>query len=167
MPKDCSKCGTQNADGARFCRGCGAALVAASPDSLAAPPDVGCRACGALIHAGARFCSKCGADQTQVAAPAPIAPAASPAPVAAPDQPVFPTTTPPAAKPMGTWIGLGVVAVALIAAGAWWFGSSSQGTADSPTQPPAASAPAPVSAAAPAASTTAKRAGTPVPPSDL
>ena len=102
--------------------------------------DVKGHACGALIPAGARFCSKCGADQTPVAAPASFAPTPPPASAAAPDVPNFSATTPPAAKPMGTWIAVGVAVVALIAAGAWWFRSSSQGTVG-PDQPAAASAP--------------------------
>jgi hypothetical protein len=34
----CSKCGADNAEGARFCAKCGAALAAAVPEPAAAPP---------------------------------------------------------------------------------------------------------------------------------
>ena len=51
----CSKCGSANADGARFCATCGTSLAAA------------CASCGAELPAGARFCSICG---TPVAGPA-------------------------------------------------------------------------------------------------
>lgn len=34
----CSKCGTENPDGARFCASCGTALAAVAPVQAAAPP---------------------------------------------------------------------------------------------------------------------------------
>lgn len=34
----CSKCGTENPDGARFCASCGVALAAAAPVQAAPPP---------------------------------------------------------------------------------------------------------------------------------
>jgi len=34
----CSKCGADNAEGARFCAKCGAAIAAAAPAPVAAPP---------------------------------------------------------------------------------------------------------------------------------
>lgn len=46
----CESCGTENRPGARFCKACGAALVA--PES--------CPACGTDLPDGGRFCSNCG-----------------------------------------------------------------------------------------------------------
>ena len=56
----CTACHTANADGHRFCEGCGAALA------------LSCAACGHAVAAGARFCGGCGAA---LQAPAPVAPA--------------------------------------------------------------------------------------------
>src|SRR2546430_17633115 len=82
MPKGCSKCGTQNADDAKFCRGCGVTLGQPVPDTLAAPPAMRCAACAAMNPAGARFCAKCGADQSELTVmPAPLS--AAPAPTSA------------------------------------------------------------------------------------
>jgi ketosteroid isomerase-like protein/tetratricopeptide (TPR) repeat protein len=52
---DCASCRRANREGARFCSGCGSALVPR------------CSACGAELAADARFCDSCGAA---VAAPA-------------------------------------------------------------------------------------------------
>jgi hypothetical protein len=43
----CSKCATENREGARFCNGC------------AAPLPAECSACGAVNQPGARFCDAC------------------------------------------------------------------------------------------------------------
>ena len=45
----CPKCGSANANDARFCRQCGASLAAAE-----------CSGCGAELAADARFCGQCG-----------------------------------------------------------------------------------------------------------
>src|SRR5215469_7205094 len=45
----CSKCGSDNQDGANFCNACGTAL------------GNKCAACGALNQPGAKFCDECGA----------------------------------------------------------------------------------------------------------
>jgi class 3 adenylate cyclase/tetratricopeptide (TPR) repeat protein len=45
----CANCGHENAAGAKFCNGCGAALTQA------------CAACGTTNPPGARFCNECGA----------------------------------------------------------------------------------------------------------
>jgi uncharacterized OB-fold protein len=48
----CSKCGSDNRDGANFCHVCGTA------------PGSKCATCGALNQPGANFCDKCGAALT-------------------------------------------------------------------------------------------------------
>src|SRR5437660_8957712 len=45
----CSKCGSDNREGRKFCTNCGASLVAACPK------------CGAFIQPGEKFCGECGA----------------------------------------------------------------------------------------------------------
>ena len=45
----CSKCGSDNREGARFCREC------------ASPLAVKCAGCGALRQPGSKFCDECGA----------------------------------------------------------------------------------------------------------
>jgi hypothetical protein len=136
MPRDCSKCGTLNADEARFCRTCGTALTAPAAAPAAAPP-VPCRACGHLNLAGTRFCARCGADQSV----SPSVPVALPAAV---------TASATAPRPIGRWIGLGAVVVALAAGAAWWMNQ-----ARSPATPSFDAAPPPAvseagSASAPA-----------------
>jgi class 3 adenylate cyclase/tetratricopeptide (TPR) repeat protein len=60
---DCSSCGHENRDSARFCEACGARLVLA------------CSGCGNELRAGARFCDACGAPtRTAPVAPKPHAP---------------------------------------------------------------------------------------------
>jgi class 3 adenylate cyclase/tetratricopeptide (TPR) repeat protein len=61
----CSNCGTENATGARFCKGCGASLSRV------------CSTCGASNDSDARFCSECGSALVAAsAAAAVVAPAA-------------------------------------------------------------------------------------------
>src|SRR5215469_11158969 len=48
----CSKCGSDNREGANFCNACGTAL------------GNNCAACGALNQPGAKFCDECGAALT-------------------------------------------------------------------------------------------------------
>lgn len=50
----CSKCGTQNAIGMKFCSNCGA------PQGAPAAVAVECPACHAQIQAGTNFCASCG-----------------------------------------------------------------------------------------------------------
>jgi len=60
----CPSCGTENREGAKFCRGCGAGLALACPR------------CGAPYEAGQGFCDECGAALAEPAAGvAPSAPA--------------------------------------------------------------------------------------------
>jgi len=62
----CAACGHENPAGARFCNGCGGALVGR------------CAACGTANAPGSRFCSECGArlEAAPDAAPAAAAPVA-------------------------------------------------------------------------------------------
>jgi hypothetical protein len=230
MPKGCSKCGTQNADDAKFCRACGNTLAPPPPprppvfDEDATVIGAPCFACGHLNRAGSRFCAKCGAGLAASRAEPSSVPVQVPVPPTAPqsfehydppplgpspraftpsqqiapsgpapfdpgmfDQPganagtfdasrssPLPTSPPPSAfdfertaaapstrKPMGLWIGLGVLIVALAAGGAWWFGHSrGEQIIDEVAEPAKPSKPAaPIEQPAPAP--TAQ--GTPVP----
>jgi class 3 adenylate cyclase/tetratricopeptide (TPR) repeat protein len=58
----CSRCGTENAAGKKFCVECGAGL------------SVACPACGAALEGSEKFCGECGAPLTGDAAPAEAAP---------------------------------------------------------------------------------------------
>jgi ribosomal protein L40E len=172
MPKGCSKCGTQNAVVARFCRGCGNALrpTPVLPEISAPANEVKCPACGALNATGAHFCAHCGAAQSEDTMPAAFMPtpesmgAAAPVPSvfpktpqpptsarAAPRASVAPTLMPPPANPIGLWFGAGAVAVALIA-GIWWFKSPHGSVArlDHPAASAHAAAPVPAPAVTPA-----------------
>ena len=70
----CINCGAQNADGARFCIGCGKAVAgAAAPEQAAALPakeKVGnirtCPACGETVGSFQARCSSCGHEFTTV-----------------------------------------------------------------------------------------------------
>jgi class 3 adenylate cyclase/predicted ATPase len=60
----CSTCGTQNAQGKKFCTQCGAALALA------------CSSCGAVLAGDEKFCGECGAARSAVStATAPAEPA--------------------------------------------------------------------------------------------
>lgn len=52
----CSKCGTANPPGSKFCSSCGT--------SLAAPKAAHCTQCGTPLAANAKFCGNCGAAVT-------------------------------------------------------------------------------------------------------
>jgi membrane protease subunit (stomatin/prohibitin family) len=51
---ECSKCGTQNAIGTKFCSNCGA------PQQAPVSASVECPACHAQVQAGTKFCASCG-----------------------------------------------------------------------------------------------------------
>jgi class 3 adenylate cyclase/tetratricopeptide (TPR) repeat protein len=55
----CSKCGSDNREGASFCREC------------ASPLAVKCASCGALSQPGSKFCDECGVALVDAAAPTP------------------------------------------------------------------------------------------------
>ncbi|MCH8205891.1 MAG: RDD family protein [Chloroflexi bacterium] len=64
----CSNCGRENPDEARFCAGCGSALVAPVVEVL-------CPSCGRENPSQARFCGACGSPlEEAVAPPLPVAP---------------------------------------------------------------------------------------------
>lgn len=80
----CANCGTANAEGARFCMGCGHELPAAVFSMV-------CPNCGATNPEGSRFCMSCGHELSS-ALPSPSdqpTPASQPPAIA---QPVHPTT---------------------------------------------------------------------------
>src|SRR5437588_2272842 len=63
----CSRCGSDNREGRKFCTSCGTSLVASCPK------------CGAPIQPGERFCGECGAA---IGTSTPLSrPSLSPAPV--------------------------------------------------------------------------------------
>ncbi len=64
----CPKCSTANPEGAKFCNGCGVALLAACPS------------CATVNTPGARFCNQCGDPLS--GSPVPVASASREAPVA-------------------------------------------------------------------------------------
>ncbi|MCW5663385.1 MAG: zinc ribbon domain-containing protein [Piscinibacter sp.] len=107
MPIACTQCGTQNADGARFCHACGTALAGqgqATPLESSAFDSVACDDCGHLNAPGTRYCAKCGYSLVGTVivsrkdlhmppvAAAPVTPPAAPAPrgrVPTPDEDTF------------------------------------------------------------------------------
>ena len=64
----CPNCGTANAEGTRFCQGCGTKLEAPPPP---APAGNACPNCGAANDPGTKFCRECG---TKLEAPPPAEP---------------------------------------------------------------------------------------------
>jgi hypothetical protein len=88
---DCTKCGAQLKDGARFCAQCGAAVNY-------------CPKCGQTLKDGARFCAGCGA---------PVSESSSQADVPAYPSPPYPGSNPnqiPIQAPTATaWVNFAVV----------------------------------------------------------
>lgn len=82
---NCVQCGTEIAEGARFCRNCGTPTPA--PQAAVEPPPPSCPNCGARDELVSAFCANCGQrlrDAAQVPAPSVApAPASAPAPPAA------------------------------------------------------------------------------------
>ena len=72
----CSKCGTENAAGYKFCVKCGNKLEEEQPREFV------CTKCGTQLKAGMKFCTKCGTPVTAVPQPGmqPKSAAAQPAP---------------------------------------------------------------------------------------
>ena len=58
----CPRCHTENREGARFCRKCGATFAAV------------CAGCGTPVEAGSKFCDRCGAPLAATPAPPAAAP---------------------------------------------------------------------------------------------
>jgi len=163
---DCSKCGANNKDNAKFCKSCGTSMA-----SVAAPAMT-CSACAQPLAAGAKFCKKCGTSVAMTAPSAPVEPipihTATPVPANEADtypppfekQPAVPAE--PGALPQAgraetrpsssfsrpvTGIAVALVAVAL-AGGAFYFWSAKkQAAIEQPVQaepPHMATAPEPV-----------------------
>ncbi len=78
----CSRCGTNNREGSKFCNNCGVQLT---------PPDLACPACGTVNPFKNAFCNNCGA---RLVPPAPARP--EPKPTAPPVKGLsLPTKSPP------------------------------------------------------------------------
>jgi ribosomal protein L40E len=152
----CPKCGTENRDGAMFCKGCGSALAEASPsDVTIAKAGLLCAECGHDNKPTARFCAKCGSPLAVTTGvvpppPRPREPAQSGSRVAA----VTPAPAPwpgggapdsaPPSRHSVAWLVLGLISLAIIGAGAWWmFGRSTAPTPVAVAASPVASEPAP------------------------
>ena len=56
----CTKCDTQNEKGNKFCKNCGATLIATTLDSMPSTGFCKCVSCGAMSPTAATFCSSCG-----------------------------------------------------------------------------------------------------------
>ena len=171
MPMFCHTCGTENRDGAKFCKGCGIALAAvASADSRTYAAKPNCAACGHLNDPSARFCAKCGnllPPPANESAPPPLA--ASPGSVVAarelagsavPSRSGTVAAEPPARpKRVGLWLALGSLVLAAGVVGAWWVTGRStpapastdvaRKLAESASAPPSKPVAAPVPAAPP------------------
>lgn len=170
MSKVCMRCGAQNADDATVCQACRIPFDGNGPLAEGEQPVAGvvCPECAHPNRASARFCAKCGTDlseQTVIATPmrresAPAAPIDAPASVPQPPlqddvtlpppMPTSATGAAPLSDPFGSaapgggskkLIGIGVGALVVIGALAWWF---TRGEAPAPVEP----APVPASAAA-------------------
>lgn len=76
----CGKCGTENKDGVKFCRSCGASMAAPAPEAGI------CATCASPLAPGAKFCRKCGVNVAAAAPPA--APEPAPAPLPPQEPPV-------------------------------------------------------------------------------
>src|SRR5262249_31143164 len=57
----CPKCGTENREGAKFCKGCAAPFLGS------------CSNCGATIQPASKFCDQCGAPVRSAVAKSPVA----------------------------------------------------------------------------------------------
>lgn len=89
-----SRCGAENADGAKFCKSCGLPLSSEPPSVVPTPetPDKQCPACGRSVPAQARFCGKCGCPIGSETAESPHPPEPFP--------PLEPTAIPVEATPI-------------------------------------------------------------------
>jgi hypothetical protein len=67
QPAACSSCDMPLAGNARFCQGCGAAVVVQPEAAGAQPREVYCAGCGTAMPASSSFCHKCGMKAALVA----------------------------------------------------------------------------------------------------
>ncbi len=58
----CPKCGTENAEGNKYCQKCGSSLIVESPQPTGGKAY--CSKCGAEIPGGDKYCPKCGSLST-------------------------------------------------------------------------------------------------------
>jgi hypothetical protein len=130
MSKACLNCGAENADEAKFCRGCGQAIlpIAAGVSSRPVPLD-----------------ESLAETFVDSVAPSPYVPT-----------PTGPGSLPPtgpspsARSAIGLWVGVAAIGVALIAASLWWFMMSRHSAAptfDSAPPPSALAASGPAASA--------------------
>ena len=131
MTTTCSNCGTNNRDGAKFCKGCGQSLADAGAGSQGLEmAGFSCSACGHLNRVGAQFCAKCGAPLVLAA---PLPPPSRAATVKLPERPslddgvVARSATNaagslPSRKRPAAWLALCLVGITIAIAGttAWW-----------------------------------------------
>ena len=92
---DCTKCGVQLKDGARFCAHCGAAVSY-------------CPKCGQTLKDGARFCAGCGAPVSESSSQADV-PAYPPAPYPGSNPIQNPNQFPSQAPTATAWVNFTVV----------------------------------------------------------
>ena len=137
MTTTCSNCGTNNREGAKFCKGCGQSVgdaAAGSHDPEMA--GVSCSACGHLNRAGAQFCARCGTPLLFAAPPPPPPPPPPPAAttkVKMPERTSFndavvarssinATGSPQPRKRSAVWLALSLIGITIAIAGttAWW-----------------------------------------------
>lgn len=65
MAKHCSNCATVNNDNVKFCKGCGADLVAATLKKSGPSADmIACPSCGQSNSSSSKFCGRCGIAMT-------------------------------------------------------------------------------------------------------
>lgn len=162
----CPQCHTPNADGSRFCSGCGGALAAsAAPLPLGSDADgVACDDCGHVNPPGTRYCASCGyslvgtviVSRREMSLPpvqaAPVTPPPSHPdedtfdPLSAPTQAMIEPpgrfsemATPPAAPPPRSRTGLWILlglAAVALAGGGWWLTRPAEAPADVAAVPP-------------------------------
>ena len=145
----CETCGTENREGAKFCRGCARALQPIPSDAVAADSHsnraLRCGICKAIHSRGALACAACGN------------PLGALQPLAATEAEVKEATA-----QTGRWLGLSAFLVAATAVGFWFLAPSGpaeprEGAATAPlsnmpaVEHPVPANPEPVEAAAPVA----------------
>lgn len=115
MSKKCTACNAENDDKAKFCRVCGAALVATTP-SIAPPENAQkvCPSCQTHNKLGAKFCLGCGYKFADASAPV-SSPLARPQPSGSPPaEPLVVASTVPKVVTQTTQPGPTVVAPTVV-----------------------------------------------------
>lgn len=135
----CAKCGTENREGSKFCKGCGALMATAPDPSAAEEASSNCPDCGTSNPAGSRFCKSCGCVLMPAPQPAPVIPI-SPTATHTTDRPVFEPAV-GAAGFGGRKVALVGLLLAAAAVTAWFFWNQ-KNQASQPASPPSATLPA-------------------------